>query len=276
MRAMETGTVKLSRSCAMVDQLRMSGWSLGSNCSSLARIICRFCCCSKRGTWQERLGTATENDLWRESESPEFAHAVLGGLGLLLTVCASQEGHQADKGQTEVVVSDAELELAQGLEEDAGLNVAHRASHLDEANVSHRGFPRGVGGGRNVSHALQRVLDLVGNVWHHLHGLAQKVPAALLGNDVAVHFPRGDVVVRGEFNVQEALVVAQVQVRLAPVVQHKHFAVLERTHRAGVHVQVRVDLDGRHPVPAALQQPAQRRDGHALSQAAHHSSRHHH
>ncbi len=42
--------------------------------------------------------------------------------------------------------------------------------------------------------------------------------------------------------VEEPLVVSEVQVGLGAVVQHEDLAVLERVHRAGVDVDVRVEL----------------------------------
>lgn len=45
-----------------------------------------------------------------------------------------------------------------------------------------------------------------------------------------------DIVVSRQADPEEPFVVAEVQVCLATVVQHKYFAVLERRHRAGVRV----------------------------------------
>jgi hypothetical protein len=70
-------------------------------------------------------------------------------------------------------------------------------------------------------------LDLVGDVRDHLHGGSQVVPAALLLDDVLVDPPGGDVVRLRERLVDEALVVAQVQVGLGAVVGDEHLAVLE-------------------------------------------------
>ena len=44
-------------------------------------------------------------------------------------------------------------------------------------------------------------------------------------------------------HVGEALVVAEVEVGLGAVVGDEHFAVLERRHRAGIDVDVRVELE---------------------------------
>src|SRR5690606_37236176 len=56
--------------------------------------------------------------------------------------------------------------------------------------------------------------------------------------------------------VQEAFVGADVEVGLGAVVGDEDLAVLVGTHGAGVHVHVRVDLDGRDAVAAATQQGA--------------------
>ena len=45
-----------------------------------------------------------------------------------------------------------------------------------------------------------------------------------------------------EPGMREAFVVAQVEIGLRAVVGDEDFAVLERAHRAGVHVQVRIEL----------------------------------
>jgi hypothetical protein len=67
---------------------------------------------------------------------------------------------------------------------------------------------------------------------------------------------RGDVVLLGEGAVDEALVVAQVEVGLRAVVGHEYLAVLERRHGAGVHVDVGVELLHGDAQPALHQQPS--------------------
>ena len=52
---------------------------------------------------------------------------------------------------------------------------------------------------------------------------------------------------RVERDVDEALVVAEVEVGLALVVGDEHLTVLERVHRPGVDVDVRVELLHRDP-----------------------------
>ena len=75
-------------------------------------------------------------------------------------------------------------------------------------------------------------------------------------------------VVRGarEVLVDEALVVADVEIGLGAVLGHEDLAVLERAHRPRVDVEVRVELLHLHLQPARLQQPAERGGGDALAE----------
>src|SRR5439155_8916471 len=66
--------------------------------------------------------------------------------------------------------------------------------------------------------------------------------------------------------VDEALVVADVEIGLRAVLGDEDFAVLEGAHRAGVDVDVRVELLHLHLQPARLQQPAERGGGDALAE----------
>ena len=76
------------------------------------------------------------------------------------------------------------------------------------------------------------VLDLVGDVGNDLHGGAEILAAALLVDHRLVDPAGGDVVLPGERPIDEALVVAQVEIGLGAVVGHEDLAVLERRHGA--------------------------------------------
>ena len=139
----------------------------------------------------------------------------MGWLGFLLL---RQDGDERDEHEAEVVVPNTELKLAEGLEEDGGLDVSHRAADLDEADVGR--LPGVVDG--NLSHTLDPVLDLIGDMRDNLDGFAEIVPLALLRDYVAVDFSRGDIVLSRELDRQKALIVAKVQVRLGTVFQHEY------------------------------------------------------
>ena len=84
--------------------------------------------------------------------------------------------------------------------------------------------------------------DFVGDVRDDLDGFAEIIAAALFGEDGFVDAAGGPVVVAGQLGVGEALVVAEVEIGFRAVFGDEHFAVLKRTHRAGIDVQVGIAL----------------------------------
>ena len=109
-------------------------------------------------------------------------------------------------------------------------------------------------------------LDLVGDVRNHLHRLRQVLAATFLLNDAQVHLPGGHVVAAPQINVQEAFVIAQVEVGFRAVGGDEDLAVLVRPHGSGVQVDVRVNLDGHHTVATRPQQRADAGGGNALAE----------
>jgi hypothetical protein len=73
-------------------------------------------------------------------------------------------------------------------------------------------------------------------VRNHLHGFTEIIPASFLQNHRLVHLTAGEVVVSRENAIGEAFIVAEIEIGFRTVVQHIDLAVLERIHRAGIHV----------------------------------------
>ena len=217
--------------------------------------IFRRCSCGS-GSWQRQSSTSG----WMPIDA-QLLHRVLRRLGLDL----AGGGDVRDQRQVHVehvVVAQLDAELADRLEERQRLDVAHRAADLDHAHV---GVAR--------AHA-DAVLDLVGDVRDHLHGRAEVVAAAFLGDDALVDAPGREVAVAAGRGAHEALVVAEVEVGLRAVVGDEHLAVLERAHRARVHVDVRVELDHGDLEAARLEDRAQRGGRDALAQRGNHTAGH--
>mmetsp|Transcript_127504 Transcript_127504/g.342209 ORF Transcript_127504/g.342209 Transcript_127504/m.342209 type:complete len:514 (-) Transcript_127504:151-1692(-) len=189
-------------------------------------------------------------------------HRVLAGLGLLL-VGGADCGDHAQMDHQEVLVTHPEFELLQCLQVDGALDVPHGAAQLHQADLRRRAGAVDVLAG----HVGDPVLDRVRDVRYHLNRLAEVVASALALDDLVVHLAGGHAVSRREGEAQEALVVPEVEVRLAAVFEHVHLAVLEGAHGAGVDIQVRVNLDRGDPEPVGLQHHADRRDRGALAQA---------
>src|SRR5205814_1728025 len=83
---------------------------------------------------------------------------------------------------------------------------------------------------------------------HHLDGGAEIVAAAFLAEDVLVDAPGGDVVLAARRAAGEALVVTEVEVGLGAVVGDKHLAMLVGRHRAGIDIEIGIELA--QPPPA--------------------------
>ena len=114
--------------------------------------------------------------------------------------------------------------------------------------------------------AAEALLDGVRDVRDDLDGAAKEVAAALAGDEALVDGARGEVGVAREVLVDEALVVAQVEVGLIAVLGHEDLAVLERTHRARVDVEVGIGLLHHDLVATRLEQAAERGGGDALAE----------
>ncbi len=117
-----------------------------------------------------------------------------------------------------VAAADVLAHLADGLEEGQRLDIADRAADLDDDHV----------GAAVAGHALDALLDLVGDVRDDLDGAAEIVAAPLLGDDRLVDPARRDVRQLGQVLVDEPLVVAQVEVRFGTVIGDEDLAVLVR------------------------------------------------
>ena len=207
---------------------------------------------------RQRLLGAGHDDVRLDADLAELGHGVLRRLGLGLADHAD-DGHQRDVDVQDVLAADVLAELADGLEERKALDVADGAADLGDEHV-HAGA---------LGEAVHAALDLVGDVRDDLDGAAEVVAAPLLGDDGVVDAAGGDVGVALHELVEEALVVAQVEVGLGAVLGDEDLAVLVRAHGAGVDVDVRVELLARDLEAAGLEQAPDGRRGDALAQARH-------
>jgi len=123
-------------------------------------------------------------------------------------------------------------------------------------------------------HLMHTPLDLVGDVRDDLDGLAEIVAATLGREHRLIDRPGRGIGRPRQILVDEALVVAEVEVGLAAVVGDEHLAVLVRIHRAGVDIDVRVELLERHPKPSQLEESTQRTGREALAEGAGHPTCH--
>ena len=200
-----------------------------------------------------------EQDVRLNADLAQFFYRVLGRFGLDL----AGGGDVRHIGQVHVqgvLAAQIGAHLADGLQERQRFDVAHGAADLDDGDVRV---------GRAFVH-LQ--LDFVGDVRDHLHGAAQVVAAALLGDHGLVYLTGGEVVAFLHLRVDEALVVAQIKVGFRAVFGDEHLAMLERAHCARIDVDVGVELQHGDFQPARLEDGGDGRSGNALTQGGHHTA----
>src|SRR6266550_8788252 len=159
-----------------------------------------------------------------------------------------QEGHEGHVQVEDVLGTDLAAELADRLEERERFDVADRSADLADDDVRRSRH----GAGPNPG------LDLVRDVRDHLNRRAQELALALLAQH-RIPDRTGSVTRRARHVlVDEALVVADVEVGLGAVLGDEDLAVLKRAHRPGIDVEVRIEFLSLHLQPPRLQQPPQR------------------
>ena len=203
---------------------------------------------------QAALGAADDH-VRLDADAAQLVDRVLRRLGLELSRVADVR-HQREVDEHAAAAPDVDGELADRLQERQRLDVADRAADLRDHHVDVLA----------LGDQLDAVLDLVGDVRDDLDGAAEVVAAALLADDRVVDRAGGDVRAARGVRVGEALVVPEVEIGLRAVLGHEDLAVLERRHRPGVDVDVRVELLQRDLEAAGDEQPADRGGGDALAE----------
>ena len=190
---------------------------------------------------------AADDRVGRYADGAKLANRVLGGFGLQF-VGRTQMWHKRQMDVHDVVVAHVVFKLTDCFKKRQGLDVANRASDLDNAHV--RGTLQG--------YLLDSIFDLVGDVRNDLDGCAQIRAATLLFDDRAVNLPRCYVVELGEILIDEALVVSEVEVGFGTVFRHEHLTMLVRIHGAGISINVGIQFLDADRNTAALQQTPER------------------
>ena len=152
-----------------------------------------------------------------------------------------------------VLGAHVQADLANGLQKRQGFDVAHRAAHLDDADV-------GVSGAGKY-----RVPDFVGYVRNDLNRGAQVAAAALARDHRVVDAPGGEIGIAARLAAaHEAFIVAKIKVGFGAVRGYEHFAMLKGTHGARIHIEVGIQLDHADGKAAGFENSAQRGCGYAL------------
>ena len=110
------------------------------------------------------------------------------------------------------------------------------------------------------------VLNLVSDMRNNLNGITQILAATFLSDDRGVHLAGGRIRCTRQVHIQEAFVMADIEVGFRAVLSHENLTVLEGIHRAGIDVDVGVELLHHHMQPPGTKEPSQAGGGQPLTQ----------
>jgi hypothetical protein len=132
-----------------------------------------------------------------------------------------------------ILASQLDPHLADRFQERQRLDVAHRAADLDDRQL------------RLARAAADEMLDFVRDMRNDLDGAAEVVAPALLLDHALIDLAGGEIVALRHLGMQEALVMAEIEVGLGAVLGDEDFTVLERAHGPRIHVEIGIQLDHR-------------------------------
>ena len=118
------------------------------------------------------------------------------------------------------------------------------------------------------------MLSLISLVICGMTCTAEVIAASFLVDDRQINLAGRPVAVARRHHAGEALVVPQVEVRLRAVIRDVDLPVLVRAHRAGVHVDVRVELHEGDLVAVVLEKAADRGGGETFAERRHDAAGH--
>ena len=177
----------------------------------------------------QRLVAPQHDHIRLDPQALELFHGVLGGLGLVF-VGAPEERHQGHMDEEAVLPAHLQGNLPHRLYKGLGFNVSDGAADLRDHHVR-----LGL-----LAHPVDELLDLVGDMGDDLDSGAQVCPLPLLVQHIPVDLAGGQVGVFVQILVNEPLVVAQIQIRLRPVLGDVDLPVLIGAHGARVYVDIGV------------------------------------
>ncbi len=156
-------------------------------------------------------------------------------VGLVLSSPADgNPRHQREVDIERALAPEIVAELPDRLEERQALDVADRAADLAQHEIL------------AVEIGLDEFLDGIGDVGNDLDGGAEIVASPLAPDHGRIDAPGGDAVAAPRGDAGEALVMPKIEIGLGAVVGDVDLAVLIGAHRAGIDVEVGVELSEAH------------------------------
>ena len=131
----------------------------------------------------QRFVATRYNDIGLDTNTTELFDRVLGRFGFEFVRCG-QPWEQRDMHEERVFAGQFVLHLAQGFQKRQTFDISDSSADLNHSNVGVALF----------QWTSDELLNLVGDMWNDLNGMAQILPASLLTDDVPIDLSCGDVV----------------------------------------------------------------------------------
>ena len=184
-------------------------------------------------------------------------------LGFVLAGC-TQIRHKRHMDIECIFAPDLMSQLPDRFEERLALDIAGRAADLRDDHIRIAAF----------ADAVNEMLDLVGDMRDDLHGASEVFAAALLVQHICIDLAGREIGKTVQILVDEALIMSEVEVGFRAVLGHIDLAVLIGAHRAGIDVDVGIELLCGDLQAAGFEQPSERCRRDALAEPRNHAAGH--
>ena len=211
----------------------------------------------------DRLIAAQNNDIRRDAEALKLLDGMLCRLGFMLARC-SEIRYERHMNIERILAPDLCPELPDCFQKRLTLDIAGCAADLGDDDI--RRFL--------LSDAVNKMLDLIGDMRNDLHGLAEIFAAALLMQHIRIDLARRQIGKPVEVLVDEALIMPEVEVRFGAVLGDIDLAVLIGAHGTRIDIDIGIKLLRGDLEAAALEQSAERGRRNALAESRDHTAGH--
>ena len=211
---------------------------------------------------RDRLLRSADENVGLDPDGAQLLDAVLGRLRLELPRRRDIR-KQCHMDVERIILSHFLFDLADRLKEGQALDIADGTADFRDDDV----------GVIRLCHIVDALLDLVRDMRNDLYRRAEVVTVTLLIQDGCIDLSRCDVRPLRQIDINEALVVTEIEIRLRTIVSDEHLTVLIGAHRAGINIDVRIELLNRHLDAAVLEQSSERSRCNSLAEGRNHAAR---
>ena len=122
------------------------------------------------------------------------------------------------------------LELSDGFQKRLAFNITHRTAYFDNGNS----------GIFICKVTIETTFDLICDMRDHLNGTTAVITTTLLLQNRPVNLAGGNVGIFIQIFINESLIMSKIQIGFCTILRDKNFTMLDRVHRAGINIDIRI------------------------------------